>query len=161
MHEIRVAQIQAVGDAAQFNFAVAADELERDFLAAIADRKVDFAKTASTEKLQKLQGGAGFTGNAPGGPSRWSTERSTQWVPLEPKLVVVMGEDALEFLNGAGFPLSQQLTWTLGELQRFTPTIEALVVPDIDLSLDEAPAKTAFWNAFKAVGPWWAELPPY
>ena len=49
----------------------------------------------------------------------------------------------------------------LGELQRFTPTIEALVVPDIDLSLDEAPAKTAFWNAFKAVGPWWAELPPY
>ena len=50
---------------------------------------------------------------------------------------------------------------TLGELQRFTPTIEALAVPDIDSSLDEAPAKTAFWNAFKAVGPWWAALPPY
>ena len=80
---------------------------------------------------------------------------------VEPKLVVVMGEDALEFLNGVGFPLSQQFGWTLGELQRFTPTIEALVVPDIDLSLDEASAKTAFWNAFKAVGPWWAELPPY
>ena len=80
---------------------------------------------------------------------------------VEPKLVVVMGEDALEFLNGIEFPLSAALTGTLGELQRFSPSIEALVVPDIDLSLDEAPAKTAFWNAFKAVGPWWAELPPY
>jgi uracil-DNA glycosylase len=80
---------------------------------------------------------------------------------VEPKLVVVMGEDALEFLSSASFPLSTPLEPTLGDLQRFTPTIEALVVPDIDLSLDEAPAKTAFWNAFKAVGPWWAELPPY
>ena len=80
---------------------------------------------------------------------------------VEPKLVVVMGEDAREFLDGIEFPLASQLEPTLGELQRFSPTIEALVVPDIDLSLDEAPAKTAFWNAFKAVGPWWAELPPY
>jgi uracil-DNA glycosylase len=80
---------------------------------------------------------------------------------VEPKLVVVMGEDALEFLNGIGHPLSAALEPTLGELQRFTPATDALVVPDIDLSLDEAPAKTAFWNAFKAVGPWWAELPPY
>ena len=80
---------------------------------------------------------------------------------VEPKLLVVMGDDALEFLNGIGYPLAQELAPTLGELQRFTPTIEGLVVPDIDSSLDEAPAKTAFWNAFKAVGPWWAELPPY
>jgi len=80
---------------------------------------------------------------------------------VEPKLLVVMGEDALEFVNSCGFQLSSQLASTLGELQRFTPTIEALAVPDIDSSLDEAPAKTAFWNAFKAVGPWWASLPPY
>jgi uracil-DNA glycosylase family 4 len=80
---------------------------------------------------------------------------------VEPKLVVVMGEDALEFLNGLEFPLSRTLEWRPGERQHFTPTIEALPVPDIDSSLDEAPAKTAFWNAFKAVGPWWAELPPY
>jgi len=80
---------------------------------------------------------------------------------VEPKLVVVMGDDALEFLNGIGFQLAHALEPRLGELQRFTPTVEGLVVPDIDSSLDEAPAKTAFWNAFKAVGPWWAELPPY
>jgi uracil-DNA glycosylase family 4 len=80
---------------------------------------------------------------------------------VEPKLVVVMGDDALEFLNGIGFQLAQPVEDKVGELQRFTPTIEALAVPDIDSSLDEAPAKTAFWNAFKTVGPWWAALPPY
>ena len=48
-----------------------------------------------------------------------------------------------------------------GVVQRFTPTIEALVTPDIDDALDEQAAKTAFWNAFKALGPWWAQLPPY
>jgi uracil-DNA glycosylase len=80
---------------------------------------------------------------------------------VEPKLVVVMGEDALEFVNGIGFPLAQPIDGTVSGLQRFTPTIEALVVPDIDSALDEAPAKTAFWNAFKSVGPWWAALPPY
>jgi len=47
------------------------------------------------------------------------------------------------------------------QLQPFTPTIDALVTPDIDASLDEQADKTRFWNAFKAVGDWWASLPPY
>ncbi len=80
---------------------------------------------------------------------------------VQPKLVVVMGEDALRFINELEFPLSTPLEARLGEFQRFTPTVEALHVPDIDSSLDEQPAKTKFWNAFKPVGPWWAELPPY
>ena len=80
---------------------------------------------------------------------------------VQPKLVVVMGEQALAFLNAVEFPLADALEPKLGELQRFTATIQALYVPDIDESLDEAPAKTRFWNAFKALGPWWAELPPY
>ena len=37
--------------------------------------------------VEPLVGGSGFTGHAPGGPSRWSTKRSTEWQPLEPKLV--------------------------------------------------------------------------
>lgn len=45
-------------------------------------------KKALTARLTKLKGSPGFTGKAPGGPSRWSTERSAQWVPLKPKLVV-------------------------------------------------------------------------
>jgi uracil-DNA glycosylase len=80
---------------------------------------------------------------------------------VQPKLVVVMGEDALAFLNALEFPLAAELEPELGSLQDWTPTIQALYVPDIDASLDEQPAKTQFWNAFKALGPWWAELPPY
>jgi uracil-DNA glycosylase family 4 len=80
---------------------------------------------------------------------------------VQPRLVVVMGEDAREFLNAMRFPLAVEVGPELGTLQRLTPTVEALVVPDIDGSLDEQAAKTAFWNAFKAVGPWFQELPPY
>ena len=80
---------------------------------------------------------------------------------VQPKLVVVMGEDALAFLNDLEFPLARPVEPTPGDLQQFTPTMQAVVVPDIDASLDEQPAKTAFWNAFKVLGSWWAELPPY
>jgi uracil-DNA glycosylase len=80
---------------------------------------------------------------------------------VQPKLVVVMGDDALRFLNELEFPLADALEPELGVLQRFTPTADALSVPDIDASLDEQPAKTRFWQAFKLVGSWWAELPPY
>ena len=80
---------------------------------------------------------------------------------VQPKLVVAMGEEALGFVNALDFPLADELEWAPGELQRFTPTVEALAVPDIDGSLDEAPAKAEFWNAFKTLGSWWAALPPY
>src|SRR5262249_8555919 len=97
-----------------------------------------------------------------GGPE----EESRPWLARElrivqPKLVVVMGDDALRFLNELGFPLSRPVEARLGELQRVTPTGGALVVPDIDSSLDEQSGQTRFWNGLKPVGPWWAELPPY
>jgi uracil-DNA glycosylase len=93
-------------------------------------------------------------------------EQAAGWLTRElhivqPKLVVVMGEDALAFLNGLEFPLAAQLEPSVGEVQQWTPTIEALSVPDIDASLDEQASKTRFWQALKALGPWWAELPPY
>jgi uracil-DNA glycosylase family 4 len=93
-------------------------------------------------------------------------EEGAPWLPRElhivqPKLLVVMGERALAFLNALELPLSHAVEDRPGELQRYTPTVQALVTPDIDSSLDEQPAKTRFWNAFKALGPWWAELPPY
>ena len=80
---------------------------------------------------------------------------------VQPKLVAVMGERALTFLNALSFPLSEPVEARAGERQRLTATIEALYVPDIDTSLDEQAAKTRFWNAFKELGSWWAELPPY
>ena len=54
------------------------------FTSSIKDRD----KPALTKTLKPLIGPPGFTGNAPGGPSRWSTKRSSEWVPLKPKLVV-------------------------------------------------------------------------
>ena len=80
---------------------------------------------------------------------------------VQPKLIVAMGQDALACLNAVRFPLAQELEPTQGQIQRFTPTIDALVCPDIDASLDEPASKRAFWDAFKAIGPWWSELPPY
>jgi uracil-DNA glycosylase family 4 len=80
---------------------------------------------------------------------------------VQPKLVVPMGEPALAFLNSVEFPLARELEPDEGALQKFTPTIDALYTPDIDDSLDEQPAKTRFWNAFKLLGEWWEDLPPY
>jgi uracil-DNA glycosylase len=95
-----------------------------------------------------------------------SFEEAAPWLTRElhivqPKLLVLMGEPTVEFANGLAFPLADAIDPARQGLQRFTATVEALVTPDIDTALDEAPAKTAFWNAFKAVGSWYAELPPY
>ncbi len=50
-------------------------------------------RPALTKVLEALIAPPGFTGNAPGGPSRWSTERSAEWQPLKPKLVVEVRYD--------------------------------------------------------------------
>ena len=50
-------------------------------------------RAALTKKLKALIKSPGFTGKAPGGPSRWSTKRSTEWEPLDPKLVIEVGFD--------------------------------------------------------------------
>jgi len=81
---------------------------------------------------------------------------------VQPKLVVAMGGRVVGFLDELRFPLSEPVSnEILGTLQRFTPTIDVLVTPDIDESLDDQSEKTRFWNAFRALGPWWAEQPPY
>jgi ATP-dependent DNA ligase len=63
-------------------------------------------KEALTRKLEKLIKPPGFTGRAPGGPSRWSTKRSTEWQPLKPELVVEVGFDHVSgsrFRHGTKF----------------------------------------------------------
>ena len=57
-------------------------------------------------RLDPLRRPPGFTGRAPGGPSRWSTERSAEWEPLAPKLVVEVGYDHVSggrFRHGTRF----------------------------------------------------------
>ncbi len=53
------------------------------------------------------------------------------------------------------------MTAIAGRIQRFTPSIEALYVPNIDEALDEDTAKREFWAAFRVLGQWWTDLPPY
>ena len=80
---------------------------------------------------------------------------------VQPKIVVVMGADALGVVNELEVALRRELAETPGEIQRFTPTIDALYVPNIDEALDEEEAKRDFWAAFRVLGQWWADLPPY
>src|SRR4051794_33460760 len=63
-------------------------------------------RPALTRKLEKLIEPPGFTGSAPGGPSRWNTERTVQWQPLKPWLVVEVRYDQVtsrRFRHGTGF----------------------------------------------------------
>jgi len=80
---------------------------------------------------------------------------------VAPKIVVVMGEPALGILNDLDVPLAQEIAATPGVVQQLTPSIDALFVPDIDEALDEDAGKRAFWRAFKVLGEWYADLPPY
>jgi uracil-DNA glycosylase family 4 len=80
---------------------------------------------------------------------------------VDPKMVVVMGEAALAVLNDQDVPLGRELDARPGEIQQLTPSIEALYVPDIDEALDDDASKRAFWHAFKVLGAWYADLPPY
>jgi uracil-DNA glycosylase family 4 len=80
---------------------------------------------------------------------------------VQPKLIVPMGEPVVEALAALDHPLAEPLRAEPGVVQRWTPTIEALYVPDIDASLDEQGAKRAFWAAFRAIGDWHQAQPPY
>jgi uracil-DNA glycosylase family 4 len=80
---------------------------------------------------------------------------------VQPRLVVVMGPEALEVLNDVQLPLAGEITARPGEIQALTPSIEALYTPNIDEALDEEQAKRAFWKAFRMLGDWYADFPPY
>ena len=80
---------------------------------------------------------------------------------VQPRMVVVMGELAVAELNALTLPLGREVAAAVGEVQALTPSIDALYVPDIDAALDEEGAKRRFWEAFRALGRWYDELPPY
>jgi len=89
-----------------------------------------------------------------------------EWLAREiqivmPRLVVPMGPRAVEALDAIGHPGAQPLALRPGELQRWTPATDAIVVPDIDESLDAQDAKREWWSAFRAVGEWHQSQPPF
>lgn len=80
---------------------------------------------------------------------------------IQPRMIVVMGADALEVLNGLDVPMAEPVRDRPGAIQRFTPACEVLVTPALDDALDELGAKQAFWTAFRELGSWHDSLPPY
>jgi uracil-DNA glycosylase family 4 len=80
---------------------------------------------------------------------------------VQPKIIVVMGADALAALGDMDIPLARELQPRYGEIQQLTATIDALCVPNIDDSLDEDACKREFWKAFRVLGDWYAAQPPY
>jgi len=80
---------------------------------------------------------------------------------VQPKIIVVMGPEALAALGDMDIPLAHDVQPIPGVIQQLTPTIEALYVPNIDDALDEEGAKREFWSAFRVLGQWWEDLPPY
>lgn len=80
---------------------------------------------------------------------------------VQPKIIVIMGPDALGVLNGLEIPLGRTIEPRDGEIQAFTPACDALFVPEIDEALDEEGAKRRFWRAFRTLGRWHDDLPPY
>jgi uracil-DNA glycosylase family 4 len=80
---------------------------------------------------------------------------------VQPKIVVVMGDEALAALNEMEIALAHPIAARLGEIQQLTPTIDALYVPNIDDSLDDQGSKRAFWESFRTLGDWYAAQPPY
>jgi uracil-DNA glycosylase family 4 len=80
---------------------------------------------------------------------------------VQPKIVVVMGDDALEILNDLQLPLARRLDAAPGVLQQLTPSIDALFTADIDGCLDEETSKREFWRAFRMLGEWHKDHPPF
>jgi uracil-DNA glycosylase len=80
---------------------------------------------------------------------------------VQPKIVVLMGAEALAAIQDMEIPLARPLEAKLGEIQALTPTVDALYVPNIDESLDEQDAKRGFWAAFRVLGEWYESQPPY
>ena len=80
---------------------------------------------------------------------------------VQPRIVVVMGEEAREELNALKVPMAAEVEPALGEIRKLTQSCDVLYVPDIDASLDDEAEKRAFWGAFRALGEWYADFPPY
>jgi len=99
-------------------------------------------------------------------PTPCMRDRCPEWLLreiriVEPKLLVVMGLHALGAINGLEVPDASRLEPRPGDVQRWTHACEAIWCPDIDESLDRPASKQAFWRAFRVLGEWYAEKPPF
>jgi ATP-dependent DNA ligase len=94
-----------------------------------------------TRKLERLVKAPGFTGQAPGGPSRWSTKRSSEWEPLAPKLVVEVEYD--HFTGGRFRHGTRFLRWRPDKAPRSCTMAQVVQESKTTLTLLSAARRTA------------------
>jgi uracil-DNA glycosylase family 4 len=99
-------------------------------------------------------------------PTACMQERCPEWLLreiriVEPKLLVVMGQSSLDAINALDVPDASRLEARSGDVQRWTHACEAVWCPDIDESLDRPASKQEFWRAFRVLGEWYSEKPPF
>jgi uracil-DNA glycosylase family 4 len=80
---------------------------------------------------------------------------------VQPRIVVVMGPRRSPRSTSSRCRSPSEVRAEPGAVQSLTPSIEALYVPNIDEALDEEAAKRGFWTAFRRLGDWYADFPPY
>jgi ATP-dependent DNA ligase len=93
---------------------------------------LDKDRAALTKRLEALRGAPGFTGKAPGGPSRWSTERSTEWEPLRQELVV---EVRFDHVTGNRFRHGTRLLRWRPDKAPHQCTLEQIVAPAAEVKV--------------------------
>ena len=91
----------------------------------------DAERAALTRKLERLRAGPGFTGKSPDGPSRWSTERTTQWEPLKPSLVV---EVRFDHVTGSRFRHGTKLLRWRPDKKPSQCTLDQIAPPPADVA---------------------------
>lgn len=101
-----------------------------------------------------------------GTPDECVAERCPSWLRDElrivsPKLVIAMGRESLDVLNGLELEGADELRANPARLQQWTHACEVLWCPDIDESLHAPAAKQAFWDSFRELGHWYAARPPW
>jgi len=98
-------------------------------------------------------------------PSQGEANCAVHWLEefqiTQPRMLVVMGPETMGAVNCQRVAGMKELQWEPGALQDFTPFCKALVTPDIDCSLDEESSKAEFWKAFRNLGEWFRDEPPY
>jgi hypothetical protein len=80
---------------------------------------------------------------------------------LNRRLVVLWGEGAPHTQTDLPRPLGRRVAPARGRTQSTPPSIAAFTPPSFPAALDEEQAKRAFWKAFRVLGDWYAEFPPY
>jgi uracil-DNA glycosylase family 4 len=99
-------------------------------------------------------------------PTACQIEKCPGWLRseisiVEPRLIVLMGEASVQAVNALNIDDARELVPEAGRLQQWTHTCDAVWCPDIDDCLDRPVAKQAFWRAFRTVGEWYADRPPW